>query len=120
MPRGETVHTLRAVRVVAVALSVVTFAFFFVHDTFRTDNMFLVPDLVLCAALVVGALVPDRLAVPLLLATFGASAGIFLVSVASYAVRGAVGWASLAGVVIAVSMVGVLTRRTRTLESCPP
>lgn len=103
--------TLRAARAVAVVLAVATFAFLFVHDTFRTDNVFLVPDLLLCAVLVVGALLPDRSAAPVLLAALGAAAGVYSVSVASYALRGSLGWASLTGVVLAVAAVVALSRR---------
>lgn len=108
-------NELVATRTVAVALSLVTFAFFFVHGTFRTDNIFLVPDLLLCVGLVVSALLPRRLARPALLASFAAAAGIFGVSVASYAVRGELGLASLAGVLLSLTMV-VLLARTLSVE----
>jgi hypothetical protein len=100
----------RWVRIVAVTISVVTFAFFFIHDTFRLDNVFFVPDVLLCLVLIIGAVIPQRQAVPLLLASFGAAGGIFSVSVASYAVRGEFGAASLVGALISIAMVAVLTR----------
>lgn len=98
------------VRVVAVALGLITFVFFFIHDTFRLDNIFLIPDVLLCLALVIGGISPQRVAAPVLLASFGGAAGIFGVSVASYAVRGELGAASIIGVVISLVMVVVISR----------
>ncbi|GAA1981168.1 hypothetical protein GCM10009718_17730 [Isoptericola halotolerans] len=101
---------LAPTRAVALALSAATFAFLFIHDTFRLDNLFLVPDLLLCLVLVIGALLPRRSARPVLLAGFAAAAAVFSVSVASYAVRGDLGLASLLGVVLSLAMVVLLTR----------
>jgi hypothetical protein len=67
---------LTAARIVAVGLSLTTFVFLFLHDSFRSDNLFLVPDLVLCTALVVAAALPGRFAVPALIAAFGMTCGV--------------------------------------------
>lgn len=103
-------NTLKTARIIAIALSVITFAFIFIHDNFRLDNIFFIPDMLLCVVLIVAALLPARLAVPLLIATYGAAAGIFSVSVASYAVRGEFGLASFIGIIISSVMAGLLTR----------
>lgn len=102
--------SLTIIRSVAIALGVITFAFFFIHDNFRLDNIFFIPDMLLCIALVVAALLPKNFAVPALMATFGAAAGIFSVSVASYAVRGEFGLASFIGILISLGMIGMLAR----------
>ncbi|MGI5212350.1 hypothetical protein [Plantactinospora sp. CA-290183] len=84
-------------RVSAVLISLGTFAFLFPTDSWRADNLFLVPDLILCVALLVAAALPDRLAVPALLAAFCFSAGVLVTAVASYAVDGRIGIGSLIG-----------------------
>jgi hypothetical protein len=99
-------------RVVAVGISVSTFVFLFLHDSWRSDNLFLVPDLVLTAALLVAALLPDRIAVRAMTITLGFSAGVFATSVASYAVRDEFGAASLLGTAGCIVMAVLLTRRT--------
>lgn len=85
-------------RVVAALVGVGTFVFLFLYDSWHADNLFLVPDLVLCLVLLVGAVLPARLARPGLLFGFGLAAGVLMTSVASYAVRGAFGAVSLLGV----------------------
>lgn len=97
-------------RVVALVLSVSTFAFLFVNDSWRSDNLFLVPDLILCAALVVAAATPARWAGHALLFAFGLTAGVFMTSVTSYAIDGRLGIASLLGAVIAVGFAALLPR----------
>lgn len=103
-------HGFRWVRVVAVALAVVTFVFFFINDTFRLDNIFFIPDVLLCLALIIGGICPRKLAFPVLIASFGAATGIFSVSVAWYAVRSEFGAASFLGVLISIVMVVVVAR----------
>lgn len=100
-------------RTAAVALSVSTFVFLFLHDSWRSDNQFLVPDLILCAGLLVAAGLPERLAVAVLPVAFGFTAGVLAVSVASYAVRDELGLPSLLGAVGAVVMALLLARRRR-------
>lgn len=113
---GVYMSGFRWVRVAAVALAVITFIFFFIHDTFRLDNIFFIPDVLLCVALVIGGISPRRLAVPVLMASFGAAVGIFSVSVASYAVRGEFGAASFLGVLVSMVMVVVVSRFTAVVE----
>jgi hypothetical protein len=100
-------------RMAAVALSVSTFVFLFLHDSWRSDNQFLVPDLVLCAGLLVAAGLPARHATAALPVVLGFSAGVFAVSVASYAVRDELGLPSLLGAVGAVVMALLLAGRRR-------
>jgi hypothetical protein len=100
-------------RVAAAALSVSTFVFLFLHDSWRSDNQFLVPDLVLCAGLLVAAVLPARLARSALPVALGFSAGVFAVSVASYAVRDELGLPSLLGAVGAAVMALLLARERR-------
>ncbi|QFG22309.1 hypothetical protein [Actinomadura sp. WMMB 499] len=75
-------------RAFAVLISVTTFVFLFVHDSWRGDNLFLVPDLILCALLLIAAALPGRYAAPALGFALAMSAGVFTASVSSYAVRG--------------------------------
>jgi uncharacterized membrane protein len=98
-------------RVAAGALSAGTFLFLFINDSWRAENLFLVPDLLLCAVLAVAALLPDGRAVPALVFAFGMAAGVLAASVASYAVDGRLGAASLFGAVVAVVMAAVLGGR---------
>jgi hypothetical protein len=109
-PAQATGTVLTVGRVAAVALSLGTFGFLFVSDAWRADNVFLVPDLVLCALLVVAASLRGRLAVPALILALGLAAGVLMTSVSSYAVDGRVGFASLAGALSALVVAGVLAR----------
>lgn len=105
-------------RVTALALSAGTFAFLFINDSWRADNLFLVPDLVLSAALLAAALVPERWAARALPVAFGFSAGVLITSVMSYVVEGRFGFASLLGAVVAV-VFAALPFRSRPLVSVP-
>lgn len=98
-------------RAVALVLSIGTFGFLFVNDSWRADNLFLVPDLVLCALLVVAAALPERWAGGALVLAFGVAAGVLMTSVASDAVSGQVAFASLLGAVVAVVAAAMLARR---------
>ena len=104
---------LTATRIVAVGLSLATFVFLFLHDSFRSDNLFLVPDLVLCTALVVAAALPGRFAVPALIAAFGMTCGVLATSASSYAVDGELGFASLLGLTTSVAMTVLLAHHGR-------
>ncbi|SFB05137.1 hypothetical protein SAMN05216266_10456 [Amycolatopsis marina] len=79
---------LIAGRVAAVAVSVPTFLYLFPNDRFRSDNLFLVPDLVLCVVLIVGAFLPARQAVPVLGFGFAFAGGVIGTAVSSYVARG--------------------------------
>jgi hypothetical protein len=97
-------------RVAALALSVGTFAFLFINDSWRSDNLFLVPDLILCVVLAVAAAMPARWAGSALLFAFALTAGVLMTSVASYAVDGRLGFASLLGAAVAVVFAAVMAR----------
>jgi hypothetical protein len=106
-------------RVVAAGVSLSTFVFLFLHDSWRADNIFLVPDLILIVALLVSAVLPARFAVRAMVISLSLAAGVFATSVASYAVRDEFGAASLLGAVGTLVMAGLLTRPTavrRTTE----
>lgn len=112
-----TSHSARAAgtvltvgRVAAVALSLGTFGFLFVSDAWHADNLFLVPDLILCVLLVAAAAVRGRMAVPALILALGLASGVLITSVASYAVDGRLGVASLAGAVGALVVAVALAR----------
>jgi hypothetical protein len=80
--------TLRTARIVAVILAAVMIVFLVVSGAVRTDNPFLVPDLLLSVLLLIAAALPARWAVTVLLFAFGLSAGVWTVSLSHYAVRG--------------------------------
>ncbi|XVV13111.1 hypothetical protein ACQP2X_01785 [Actinoplanes sp. CA-131856] len=101
-------------RLVAAVLSLTTFVFLFLHDSWQADNLFLVPDLILIAALAVAAALPARQAMVALPVAFAYSTGVLAASVASYAVRSELGLPSLAGAVIALTLAIVLTRSRAT------
>jgi hypothetical protein len=105
-------------RFVAAGLSLGTFVFLFLHDSWRTDNLFLAPDLVLCAALAAGALLPNRLARRWLPIAFAFTAGVLACSIASYAVRGEVGVASILGALTSVALTVLTTRANVSEAAC--
>ena len=74
---------VRFARVVALVLSASTFVFLFLHDNWRTENLFLVPDLLLCAGLALAAVIPGDRAAPYLISAFGYAAGVLATSVFS-------------------------------------
>lgn len=102
--------TLKIGRIAAVVLSVGTFGFLFLTDSWRADNLFLVPDLILCVALLVAAALPGRTAAPALLAAYCFSAGVLVTAVASYAVDGRLGIGSLIGAAGSLVMAAVFLR----------
>jgi hypothetical protein len=100
-------------RLVAALLSLSTFVFLFLHDSWRSDNLFLVPDLILIAALAIAAALPDRLARTALPVAFAYTGGVLVTSVASYAVRSEFGLPSAVGALIALTLATLLTARPR-------
>ncbi|MGW5878239.1 hypothetical protein ACWFMI_17000 [Nocardiopsis terrae] len=104
-------NLLLLARTAAAAIGLVTFVYLFHHDSWRAENLFLAPDLVLCAALAAAALLPARWARAGLLFAFGLGAGVLTTSVSSYAVRGELGAASLLGAVTCAAFALVLAVR---------
>lgn len=102
--------SLKLARITAVLIGTGTFAFLFLTDSWHLGNLFLVPDLLLCAALLIAAALPDRAAGLALPAAFCFSAGVLITAVASYAVDGRIGVAALAGCISSVVMAVVLLR----------
>lgn len=98
-------------RLVAAVLSLTTLVFLFVHDSWRSDNLFLVPDLILIVTLAVAAALPGRLARTALPIAFAYSGGVLVTSVASYAVRGEFGLPSTVGALTALTLATLLTAR---------
>jgi hypothetical protein len=97
-------------RLVAGVLAVVTVVFLFLHDSLRSDNIFLVPDLVVCALLLAAAAWPGRAAATALVVSLAMAAGVFLTSVSSYLVEGEFGLPSLVGAVTAAVTATALGR----------
>lgn len=102
--------TLTIGRIAAVLLSLGTFGFLFPTDSWRADNLFLVPDLILCAILLIAAALPGRIAASALLAAYCFSAGVLVAAVASYAVDGRIGIGSLLGAAGSVVMATLFLR----------
>jgi hypothetical protein len=98
-------------RVTAAVLSLTTFAFLFVHDSWRRDNLFLVPDLILCTVLLIGALLPDRAATVALPVGLAYTTGVLTASAFSYVVRGEFGLPSLLGALVSAVMATLLAGR---------
>lgn len=108
--------TVNAGRGFAVLISATTFVCLFVNGSWRDDNLFLVPDLIICTLLLAAAALPRPYAAPAIVFALAMSTGVFTASVASYAVRGELGFASLLGVVGCAAMAAVLLdprQRTR-------
>jgi hypothetical protein len=91
-------------RAAAVALSVGTFAFLFLNGSWQAGNVFLVPDLVLCALLVIAAVLPARVAVPALTFSFALAAGVLMTAVTADAIAGRLNFAGAFGVLTAVAL----------------
>ena len=100
-------------RILAAVIGVATVAFLFILGNVRADNLFLMPDLLFSAVLVVAALLPERHARPALLVGFAVATGVLLTSVSSYNVRGELGTLSLIGLVPCAVMAVVLVRQGR-------
>jgi hypothetical protein len=98
-------------RAAAAVLSLSTFLFLFLHDSWRADNLFLVPDLVLCAVLIGGAVLPGRAATAVLTVGFAYTAGVLATSSFSYLVRGEIGVPSMIGAVAAATLAALLSGR---------
>jgi peptidoglycan/LPS O-acetylase OafA/YrhL len=79
---AEAGRLLTAGRIVAAAVAVPTFLYLFGEDRFSGDNAFLVPDLVLCALLLAGAVLPARQAIPTLTLAYPLAAGVIGTAVA--------------------------------------
>ncbi|BCJ67619.1 hypothetical protein [Polymorphospora rubra] len=99
-------------RVAAVAVSTGTFVFLFVNGSWRRDNLFLVPDLVLCALLAVAAALPARTAVPAMVLAFGVSAGVLMTATSEYAVDGRFGVAAFVGALASAGFAVALVRHS--------
>ncbi|GAB4005543.1 hypothetical protein GCM10029992_53740 [Glycomyces albus] len=82
---------LTVARVLAVAVSLPTFALLILADRWRLEHLFFGPDLILCAALVASALLPRRLARSALAVSFAFAAGVVTTAVFSYVARDAIG-----------------------------
>lgn len=75
-------------RGVAIIVSLLMIQYFFTSDAVRSDNMFLVPDLLLAFFLLVSGLLPTRIAKPALIYAFGWTGGVLTTSMFGYVVRG--------------------------------
>ncbi|MEV4277222.1 hypothetical protein [Actinoplanes xinjiangensis] len=99
-------------RVTAAVLSLTTFVFLFLHDSWRADNLFLVPDLILCAVLLAGALLPARSALVVLPVGLAYTTGVLTASAFSYVARGEVGVPSMVGAITSAVVAMLLARRS--------
>lgn len=102
--------TLKAARVAAVRLSVGTFMSLFPTGSWRADNPFLLPDLALCAALLVTASLRGHTAASALLAASCFAAGVLATAAMSYVVAGRIGIGSLIGAVGSLAVAALLLR----------
>jgi hypothetical protein len=98
-------------RIAAAILSLTTFVFLFLHDSWRSDNLFLVPDLILIGALAIASALPGRLARVALPVAFAYTGGVLATSASSYAVQGEFGLPSTVGALTAIILAVLLTGR---------
>lgn len=104
-------------RIIAIGVGLSTFIFLFPLGSWRADNIFLIPDLILSPALIIAALLPARIARPALLLALGFASGVLITAGNAYAVRGEFGLAQAgAGLVLVAAVLTLLTtvRRNRT------
>ncbi len=85
---SRRVDSLVIARGVALAITGVMVYYFPTSDAIRSDNPFLVPDLLLTLLLVMAALAPRRVAIPGLLFAFAFATAVYTVSMSTYTVRG--------------------------------
>ncbi|MGX7676935.1 hypothetical protein [Plantactinospora sp. DSM 117369] len=87
-PLVGRLDTVTVARGAAAALTVVMVWYFATSDALRSDNPFLVPDLLVLVFALGSSLLPRRAAVPVMIFTFGWAAGVFTTSLFHYVVRG--------------------------------
>lgn len=107
-------RALLALRIAAVGTAVGTFAFLVIGDDLRLSNLFLAPDLVVCAVLLGGAASPRSLMLPVLLLGFGVGAGVFMTASADYLLQGRFGIGAAIGLLTSVIAAGFIVRLLRT------
>ncbi|PWV75811.1 hypothetical protein SAMN05421630_10711 [Prauserella marina] len=113
--RTGTNGTVLAGRIVAIAVAVPTFVTLFLRDNVTIGNLFFVPDVLLCAILVVGAFLPARRAGAVLAFGFTFAAGVITTAVFDYVARDSFGEGlptlvvALACLVMAVLLIARLT-----------
>lgn len=104
--------SLPILRLAAILTAVGTVAFLFIGGDWRWANLFLLPDLILSAALLLGAALPGRQAEAVLGAAFAFAAGVFSAATMSYVVDGRFGSGAASGLLTAtVATLWVLRRR---------
>ncbi|MDW5330048.1 hypothetical protein [Plantactinospora sp. KLBMP9567] len=87
-PLVGRLDTVWVARGAAAALTVAMVWYFATSDALRSDNPFLVPDLLVMVFALGSSLLPRRAAVPAMIFTFGWAAGVFTTSLFHYVVRG--------------------------------
>lgn len=98
-------------RYIAVFIGVTTLFFLFLHGSFRSDNIFLVPDLILSALLLVAAALPKRIAAVMLLFGFGLAVGVFVTATVSSMIQGQMGIPTLVAAIGSLAISIILMRR---------
>lgn len=88
--RGETVEAF-ILRISAAITAAGTLIFLFIGGDWRWSNMFLIPDLVVCAILLAGAVLSGPRLRLVLMIGFSCGAGVFSVATASYLAQGRFG-----------------------------
>ncbi|MEU0084249.1 hypothetical protein [Streptomyces sp. NPDC006274] len=84
------------------------------------DAAFVVPDVLVTAALAVAAVLPVRHAVPALVSAFGLASGVFTVAFFAYIARGGFGAGVLVFDLVCVTMTALLSWRITLPARCGP
>lgn len=108
------VWALLALRIAAIGTAVGTFAFLIIGSDWRLSNIFLVPDLVVCAILLGGAASSRPVMLPVLLLGFGVGVGVFMTASADYLVQGRFGIGAAIGLLTSALAAGLIVRLQRT------
>ncbi|GIG91105.1 hypothetical protein [Plantactinospora endophytica] len=87
-PGFGRVDTVAVARGTAALLTVVMVWYFATSGAVRSDNLFLVPDLLVTVFALGSSLLPRRVAVPAMLFAYAWAAAVFTTSLFSYVVRG--------------------------------
>lgn len=101
-------------RAAALGTSVGTFLFLFVGDNWDTENIFLVPDLIVCVVLVTAAMLPSKIASAIMLLGFGIGVGVFSTATADYLVQGRFGIGAALGLTTSAVACLYLTFRPKS------
>jgi len=113
----KMLSSLTIARMAATLSSMVTVGILFLQRAVSVESIFFIPDCIVAFLLIASAISPQYLAVPFLLFSFGASAGVFLVAASNAIALGHSWVASVLGAVLSVVMLFLLLRNRSSINA---